>query len=182
MKKLAYTLMTAIALLSWSCEKVDDYKPANGNTTEERKPDITPYLGSYLMSRTSDLTISIMDMTSFPINYDWDMEIVTIAADPDVQYGVIMTSTDGMYIKGTVDTLGLHLQADTIDLEIDTMGVNATVLVTMTHPIISAPEDGAMSWTSVAEGSGTVTVPIIGELTATITGNMKYRTINTATN
>jgi hypothetical protein len=34
-----------------------------------------------------------------------------------------------------------------------------------------------MTWTSTAQGSGSVTVPIFGQLTATITGNMKYRTV-----
>lgn len=178
MKKVIFSIMTAAALLFCSCEK--DPNPSgngNGNNTEERTPDITPYLGKYLMTRTTDLTISIMNLVTFPVDRDLDVEVVTVAADPNVQYGIIMTSTDGLYIKGTVDTLGLHLQNDTISIDIDTLGVDASVLVTMTHPVISAPENGVMTWTSTAEGSGSVMVPFLGQLTATITGNMKYRTV-----
>ena len=46
MKKVIFTIMTAAALLFCSCEK--DPNPSgngNGNNTEERTPDITPYLG-----------------------------------------------------------------------------------------------------------------------------------------
>ncbi len=177
MKKFLFTMMTIVALLTCGCEKEDDTTPGNGNTTEERKPDITPYLGKYLMTRTTDLTINIMNLASFPVDRDLDVEVVTVAKDPNATYGIIMTSTDGMYIKGTVDTLGLHLQNDTIHLAIDTLGVDASILVTMTHPLIQAPENGVMTWTSTAEGSATVAVPILGNLSATITGNMKYRTV-----
>jgi hypothetical protein len=178
MKKILLTVMTAAALLFCGCEKEPNpSNGGNGNTPEERTPDISPYLGKYLMTRTTDLTISIMNLVTFPVDRDLDVEVVTVTADPNVQYGIIMTSTDGLYIKGTVDTLGLHLQNDTISIDIDTMGIDASVLVTMTHPIISAPQNGTMTWTSTAQGSGSVSVPIFGQLTATITGNMKYRTV-----
>ncbi len=181
MKKILFTLMTAAALLVCGCDKEDDVVVNNdnngGTTTEERTPDLTPYLGTYLMTRTADLTITVQNFATFPIDRDLDVETVTIAADPNVQYGVIMTSNDGMYLKGTVDTVGLHLQNDTVSLAFDTMNVSATLLVTMTHPVISAPENGVMNWTSTAEGSANVAVPILGNLTATITGNMEYNTV-----
>ncbi len=179
MKKILFTLMTAVALLACGCDKEDDIVVDNGggNIPEERTPDITPYLGTYLMTRTADLTITVQNVATFPIDRDLDVETITIAEDPNVQYGVIMSSTDGMYLKGTVDTVGLHLQNDTVSLSIDTMGVSGTLQVTMTHPVISAPEDGMMNWTSTAEGSANVAVPILGNLTATITGNMEYNTV-----
>ena len=179
MKKILFAMMTVAALLVCGCDKEEYYNNNNGNgtNTEERQPDITPYLGKYLMTRTTDLTITVQNMFNFPIDRDLDVEVVTVAKDPNVEYGIIMTSDDGMYLKGTVDTLGLHLQNDTIHLAIDTLGIDASVLVTMTHPIISAPVDGEMNWTSTAAGSATVALPILGDLTATITGNMKYRTV-----
>lgn len=179
MKKILFTMMTVVALLACGCQKEDDNPSGNGNgtTTEERTPDITPYLGKYLMTRTTDLTITVQDMFNFPIDRDLDVETVTVAKDPNVEYGIIMTSSDGMYLKGTVDTVGLHLQNDTVSIDIDTLGMDFTILVSMTHPVISAPENGVMSWTSTAAGTATATLPIIGDLTATITGNMKYRTV-----
>ena len=173
MKKMLFTMMAVVAILACGCQKEENINPTNN----ERKPDITPYLGKYLMTRTTDLTINVQGMFQFPVDRDLDVETVTIAKDPNQEYGIIMTSSDGLYIKGTVDTLGLHLQNDTIHLAIDTLGIDASVLVTMTHPVISVPDNGVMTWTSTAQGSATVAVPILGNLTATITGNMKYRTV-----
>ena len=109
-----------------------------------------------------------------------DVETVTIKSDPLVEHGIIMSSDDGLYLHGVVDTAGLHLQNDTITLAIDTtvasFPINFTVSVSMTHPLILPPVDGKMEWTSVAEG--TATVPILGiPITATITGDMRYRTV-----
>jgi hypothetical protein len=183
MKKTLFTLMTLAALVMCGCEK-DPNNPnggPNGNTDPEQPViDITPYLGKYLMTRHSDLTITLMNMFAFPLDRDLDVETVTVVSDPKVEHGIIMTSNDGLYLHGVVDTAGLHLQNDTITLAIDTTyntyPIKFTVSVSMTHPVIHAPVDGKMEWTSVAEG--TASTSIFGmPITATITGNMRYRTI-----
>ena len=148
---------------------------------EIRFVDVTPYLGKYLMTRHTDLTITALNMFTFPLDRDLDVEVVTIKTDPLVEHGIIMSSNDGLYLHGVVDTAGLHLQNDTLALTIDTnynnFPINFTVSVSMTHPVIQPPVDGKMEWISVAEGSATV--PILGvPITATITGDMRYKTVH----
>ena len=174
--------MTLAALAMCGCEKdpAGPDNPGGDNTPDEPVIDITPYLGKYLMTRHTDLTITAMNMFSFPLDRDLDVETVTIKSDPQVEHGIIMSSNDGLYLHGVVDTNGLHLQNDTITLAIDTtvanFPINITVSVSMTHPLILPPVDGKMEWTSIAEG--TATIPILGiPVTATITGDMRYRTV-----
>ena len=112
MKRTLLTIMTAAALLFCSCEKDPNDNHGNNNP-DEPTIDITPYLGTYLMSRTTDLVLTVATF-NIPIDRDLDVETVTVKKDPNKQYGVIMSSSDGMYMYGTVDTLGLHLQNDTI--------------------------------------------------------------------
>ncbi len=181
MKKKIFTLMALAALIMCGCEKDPNDPSGNGNNTpDEPVIDITPYLGKYLMTRHTDLTITALNRFSFPLDRDLDVETVTVKSDPQVEHGIIMTSNDGLYLHGVVDTAGLHLQNDTIALVVDTtynnFPINFTVSVSMTHPVIQAPVDGKMEWTSVAEGSASTS--FLGlPLTATITGNMHYRTI-----
>ena len=182
MKKRIFTLMTLAALVMCGCEKdpAGPDNPGGGTTPEEPVIDITPYLGKYLMTRHTDLTITAMNMFTFPLDRDLNVETVTIKTDPLVEHGIIMTSNDGLYLHGVVDTAGLHLQNDTIALTIDTnvanFPINFTVSVSMTHPVIQPPVDGKMEWVSVAEG--TASIPILGiPITATITGNMRYKTV-----
>ena len=54
--------------------------------------------------------------------------------------------------------------------------VKFSVSVSMTHPVILPPVDGKMEWTSVAEGTASTTILGI-PVTATITGDMRYRTV-----
>ena len=182
MKKTIFTLIAVAALFVCGCEKdpAGPDNPGGGNTSDEPVIDITPYLGKYLMTRHTDLTITAMNMFSFPLDRDLDVETVTIKTDPQVEHGIIMSSNDGLYLHGVVDTNGLHLQNDTITLAVDTtynnFPVNFTVSVSMTHPIIQPPVNGRMEWTSVAEG--TASTSILGiPVTATITGDMRYNTI-----
>ena len=181
MKKNIFTLITLVALLVCGCEKDPNDPSGNGtNTPDEPVIDITPYLGKYLMTRHTDLTITAMNMFTFPLDRDLDIETVTIKSDPLVEHGIIMSSNDGLYLHGVVDTAGLHLQDDTVAITIDTtvanFPINVTVSVSMTHPVIQPPVDGRMSWVSVASGSATI--PVLGiPLTATITGNMRYSTV-----
>ena len=175
MKKTLLTFMAAAALLFCSCEKDPNDTPG-GNTPDEPTIDITPYLGTYLMSRTTDLVLTVATF-NIPIDRDLNVETVTVKKDPNKQYGVIMSSSDGMYMFGTVDTLGLHLQNDTIRFSIDTLGVKASLEATMVHPVIAAPVNGKMEWTSTATGTASATVPILGELTGSISGLMHYRTV-----
>lgn len=169
--------MTIVALVMCGCEK-DDNNPNSDNNTPVIS--VTPYLGTYLMTRHSDLTITALNMFSFPLDRDFNVERVTVKEDPNVEHGIIMTSTDGMYLRGVVDTNGLRLQNDTVNLAIDTtvgaFPINASVNITMVHPIIPTPVNGKMEWTSTA--SGTLTIPVMGvPLSATITGNMRYKSI-----
>ena len=180
MKKTIFTFIALAALVMCGCEKDPNDPSGNGNTPDEPVIDITPYLGKHLMTRHTDLTITAMNMFSFPIDRDLDVETVTIKSDPQVEHGIIMSSSDGMYLRGVVDTAGLHLQNDTIAISIDTtvlnFPLNFSVNVSMTHPVIQPPVNGKMEWTSVAEG--TAAVPVLGiPITATITGDMRYRTV-----
>ena len=182
MKKHIFTLMALAALVMCGCEK-DPSGPVDPNDTivpDEPVIDITPYLGKYLMTRHTDLTITAMNMFTFPLDRDLDVEMVTVKTDPLVEHGIIMSSDDGLYLHGVVDTAGLHLQNDTLTIAIDTtvanFPINFTVSVSMTHPVIQPPVDCKMEWTSVAEGSATI--PILGmPVSATITGDMRYRTV-----
>lgn len=182
MKKILYSAMIIVALLAWGCEKETNSDNPNDTTgTVERKPDITPYLGKYLLTRTTDLSITIQNMFTIPINRDLDAETLTIAADPTVEYGVILTSTDGMFLHGTVDTVGLHLEDEIYTISVDTtvasIPFNAEISASLTHPLIPAPVDGVLDWTSVASGTVSLAVPILGTLTGTITGEMRYRSV-----
>ena len=181
MKKVLFTIMTVAALMMCGCEKDPNDPSGNGNNTpDEPVIDITPYLGKYLMTRHTDLTITAMNMFTFPLDRDLDVETVTIKTDPQVEHGIIMSSNDSLYLHGVVDTAGLHLQNDTLTITIDTtvasFPINFSVSVSMTHPVIQPPVDGRMEWTSVAEGSDTITILGI-TVTATITGDMRYSTI-----
>lgn len=181
MKKIIFTFIALAALVMCGCEKDPNDPSGNGNNTpDEPVINITPYLGKYLMTRHTDLTITAMNMFTFPLDRDLDVETVTIKTDPQVEHGIIMTSNDGLYLRGVVDTAGLHLQNDTIALNIDTtynnFPVKFSVSVSMTHPVILPPVDGKMEWTSIAEGTASTTILGI-PVTATITGDMRYRTV-----
>ena len=119
MKKTIFTFIALAALVMCGCEKDPNDPSGNGNTPDEPVIDITPYLGKHLMTRHTDLTITAMNMFSFPIDRDLDVETVTIKSDPQVEHGIIMSSSDGMYLRGVVDTAGLHLQNDTIAISIE---------------------------------------------------------------
>ena len=175
MKKTILTFMAVAALLFCCCEK-DPVDNPGGHNPDEPTIDITPYLGTYLMSRNTDLVLTVASF-NIPINRDLDVETVTVKKDPAQQYGVIMTSSDGMYMRGIVDTVGLHLQNDTIRFSIDTLGVNASLEATMVHPVIAPPVNGKMEWTSTATGTASAVVPILGQLTGSISGLMHYRTV-----
>ena len=174
MKKSILTIITLVAIVMCGCEH------PGGNNTSGSSVDISPYLGKYLMTRHTDLTITAMNMFTFPLDRDLDVETVTIKTDPQVEHGIIMTSNDGLYLRGVVDTAGLHLQNDTITLNVDTtysnFPVKFSVSVSMTHPVILPPVDGKMEWISVAEGTASTTILGI-PVTATITGDMRYRTV-----
>lgn len=181
MKKRILTLMTIVALVMCGCEKDPNGSSNNPNgNTDEPVIDITPYLGKYMMTRHTELSISVLNMFTFPLDRDLDVEIVTIKQDPTVEHGLIISNNDALYLRGVVDTNGLHLQNDTINLTIDTtigaFPINLGVSVSMTHPIIQPPVDGKMEWTSVASGSASTT--ILGmPVSATITGDMRYKTV-----
>ena len=181
MKKRILALMTIVALVMCGCEKDPNGSSNNPNgNTDEPVIDITPYLGKYMMTRHTELSISVLNMFTFPLDRDLDVEIVTIKQDPTVEHGLIISNNDALYLRGVVDTNGLHLQNDTINLTIDTtigaFPINLGVSVSMTHPIIQPPVDGKMEWTSVASGSASTT--ILGmPVSATITGDMRYKTV-----
>ena len=181
MKKHLFTIMALAALMMCSCEK-DPNAPNNNGTGTPDEPviDITPYLGTYLMTRHTELSITVLNMFSFPLDRDLDVETITIKSDPTVEHGIIMSNNDALYLKGVVDTNGLHLQNDTINLVVDTtynnFPINFTIGVSMTHPVIQPPVNGKMEWVSVAQGSASTT--ILGmPVSATITGDMRYKTI-----
>lgn len=185
MKKSILTIMTLVALLMCGCEQ-DPNNPGGshnpGGNTDPDNPsvDVTPYLGKYLMSRHTELSINVLGMFSFPLDKDLDVEMVTVKSDPTVENGIIISNNDALYLRGIVDTDGLHLQNDTVNLVIDTTianyPLNFGVSVSMTHPTIQPPVNGVMEWTSIATGSAATSVLGI-PITATLTGDMRYKTI-----
>lgn len=174
MKKVSFIILALATVMMWGCEKDPADNPGGGNTPATI--DITPYLGTYLMSRHTELVLTVATF-NIPIDRDLDVETITVKKDPQQNYGIIMTSSDGMYLRGTVDTAGLHLQNDTFAINIDTLGVKASLQAALTHPVIAPPVNGVMDWTSVASGTATATVPILGQLTGTISGKMHYRNV-----
>ncbi len=184
MKKTIFTLMTLVALLMCGCEQGPDNPGGNGgngnNNPDETSIDITPYLGKYLMSRHTELSINVLGMFSFPLDKDLDVEMVTVKPDPAVENGVIISNNDALYLHGIVDIDGLHLENDTVNMVIDTTignyPINFGVSVSMSHPTIQPPVDGIMEWTSIASGSASSTVLGI-PINAVLTGDMRYKTI-----
>ena len=179
MKKSILIIMTIVALLMCGCER-EPNNPGGNTNPDEPSIDITPYLGKYLMSRHTELSINVLGMFSFPLDKDLDVELVTVKSDPAVAHGIIISNNDALYLRGIVDTDGLHLQNDTVNLIIDTTianyPVNFGVGVSMTHPTIQPPVNGVMEWTSIASGSASTT--ILGmPINAVITGDMRYKTI-----
>lgn len=178
MKKTLITFLAVATMLFCGCEKDDVVNPNDDNHGNDPAGiDLTPYLGKYLMTRKAELTLNVLNMFQFPLDRDLNIEVVTVAEDPTQENGIIMTSNDGMYLRGVVDTLGLHLQNDTIAFAVDTLGVNASINVTMTHPIIAPRSNGALDWTSTASGTATTTLPIVGPVSVTITGNLHYHSV-----
>lgn len=176
MKKSILTILALAALVMCGCEK----DPNDNITPDGPTIDITPYLGNYLMTRHTELSISVLNLVTFPLDRDLDVKMVTIKSDPTVEHGLIISDNDALYLRGVVDTNGLHLQNDTISMPIDTtigtFHINLSVEVSMTHPVIQPPVDGKMEWTSVASGSASTT--ILGmPFSATITGDMRYKTV-----
>ncbi len=176
MKRMFYLLMVFAAMAFVACE--DDPVTPSGDepTPGTTVADATPYLGEYLMTRTADVSISIGTVLSFPIDRDFDIERVTVREDPTRDGGIVMTSSDGMYLRGTVMADGLHLQNDTIGFAIDTLGVNASLQMIASHPVIAQPVNGVLDWTSTVSGTPTVTLPI-GQLSCTISGDLHYHSV-----
>ena len=98
MKKTILTLMTLVALVMCGCEQGPNDPGGNGNNTNPDEPtiDITPYLGKYLMSRHTELSINVLGMFSFPLDKDLDVEMVTVKSDPAVENGVIISNNDAL--------------------------------------------------------------------------------------
>lgn len=185
MKKSILTILTLVALVICGCDHgtIDpggNNNPGGGSTPDNSSIDITPYLGKYLMSRHTELSISVLGMFSFPLDKDLDVEMVTVKSDPTIENGIIISNNDALYLRGIVDTDGLHLQNDTVNLVIDTTianyPVNFGVSVSMTHPVIQPPVNGVMEWTSIASGSASTSILGI-PINAVITGDMRYKTI-----
>lgn len=174
MKKSILTIITLVAIVMCGCEH------PGGNNTSGSSVDISPYLGKYLMSRHTELSINVLGMFSFPLDKDLDVETVTIKSDPTVENGVIISNNDALYLRGIVDSAGLHLQNDTVTFVIDTIiantPINFSVGVSMTHPTIQPPVNGVMEWTSIASGNASTTVLGL-PINAVITGDMRYKTI-----
>ena len=179
MKKSVIIIMTLVALLMCGCER-EPNNPGGNTNPDEPSIDITPYLGKYLMSRHTELSINVLNMFSFPLDKDLDVEMITVKSDPTVENGIILSNNDALYLRGIVDTDGLHLQNDTVNLVIDTTiantPINFGVSVSMTHPTIQPPVNGVMEWTSIASGSASTTILGV-PISAVITGDMRYRTI-----
>ena len=179
MKKSILIIMTLVALLMCGCER-EPNNPGGNTNPDEPSIDITPYLGKYLMSRHTELSINVLNMFSFPLDKDLDVEMITVKSDPTVENGIIISNNDALYLRGIVDIDGLHLQNDTVNLVIDTTiantPINFGVSVSMTHPTIQPPVNGVMEWTSIASGSASTTILGV-PISAVITGDMRYRTI-----
>lgn len=179
MKKSILIIMTLVALLMCGCER-EPNNPGGNTNPDEPSIDITPYLGKYLMSRHTELSINVLNMFSFPLDKDLDVEMITVKSDPTVENGIIISNNDALYLRGIVDIDGLHLQNDTVNLVIDTTiantPINFGVSVSMTHPTIQPPVNGVMEWTSIASGSASTTILGV-PISAVITGDMRYKTI-----
>jgi hypothetical protein len=172
-----FFLLMAVATMSFAACSDDPVTPNGDNSNPGANVDVSPYLGDYLMTRTADLTLSFGTYLSFPIDRDLNIERVTVRRDPNHTNGVVMTSSDGMYLLGTVMEDGLHLQNDTIGFAVDTLGVNASLQMIASHPVIAQPVNGVLDWTSTVSGTPSVTLPIIGQVTCTITGDLHYHSV-----
>ena len=77
MKKSILTIITLVAIVMCGCEQ----NPNNpsGNNTSGSSVDISPYLGKYLMSRHTELSINVLGMFSFPLDKDLDVELFICA-------------------------------------------------------------------------------------------------------
>ena len=170
MKRILLLLMAVATMTFVACS--DENATPDGSAV-----DVTPFLGEYLMTRTADLTLSFGTYLSFPIDRDLNIERVTVRRDPNHTNGVVMTSSDGMYLLGTVMEDGLHLQNDTIGFDVDTLGVNASLQMIASHPVIAQPVDGVLDWTSTVSGTPTVTLPVLGQLSCTISGDLHYHSV-----
>jgi hypothetical protein len=176
MKRMFYLLM-AVATMAFAACSDDPVTPNGDNSNPGANVDVSPFLGDYLMTRTADLTLSFGTYLSFPIDRDLNIERVTVRRDPNHTNGVVMTSSDGMYLLGTVMEDGLHLQNDTIGFAVDTLGVNASLQMIASHPVIAQPVNGVLDWTRTVSGTPSVTLPIIGQVTCTITGDLHYHSV-----
>ncbi len=176
MKRLLDVLM-AFATMTFAACSDEPVTPAGDDSTPDLTIDVTPYLGEYLMTRTADLTISFGTYITIPIDRDLNLERVTVREDPAHTNGILMTSSDGMYLRGTVMEDGLHLQNDTIGFAVDTLGVNASLQMIASHPVIAAPVNGVLDWTSTVSGTPTVTLPVFGQVSCTISGDLHYHSV-----
>ena len=162
MKKSILTIITLVAIVMCGCEH------PGGNNTSGSSVDISPYLGKYLMSRHTELSINVLGMFSFPLDKDLDVETVTVKSDPTVENGVIISNNDALYLRGIVDSAGLHLQNDTVTFIIDTTiantPINLSVGVSMTHPTIQPPVNGD----EIMQMFGLEPCSLVGELKAAV--------------
>ena len=182
MRKTLLALCAAIALLMCGCEK-EEYHNFNPAPTPPEEPTIgiADYVGNYLMTREADFNIQVMDWFAFPLQRDLNVEVISIRTDPLTDNGVILSSTDGLYLHGTVDEKGLHLENDTVGFTIDTvlniLPLNTNLTISMTHPVIAPPKHGVMKWTSMASGTGMQPLPWLDPFTVSIVGVMRYRSV-----
>lgn len=175
MKRLLFLMMALAAMTFVAC--VDEPVTPSDDNHDSNTVDVSPYLGDYLMTRTADLSIVFGSYITIPFDRDLDIERVSVRRDPAHEDGILMTSSDGMYLRGTVMEDGLHLQNDTITFIVDTLGVNASLQMIASHPVIAAPVNGALDWTSTVSGTPTVTLPIIGQVSCTISGDLHYHSV-----
>lgn len=181
MKKVLFALMAAAAMTFCSCEELENMVERNEDSLDTLPAgDIAPYLGTYTLDRSLNANLSILTF-SVPVNRDLESRVVYVTKDiaSENENAVIMTVEDGTIMKGRVTAEGLRLEDDVIDVAIDTtvsnIPINAVVKATMVHPLIAAPVDGHMEWTSNASGSASVQVPMMGNVNATLSGNVVYK-------
>jgi len=136
MKRLLICFLAVGALALTSCNK---------NYAED-------FVGTYNSIQTMNVTVTctVMGQTDTETEIDTVRDTIVIALAGD-DGGVTLTNPMGEgVIKGTVDKNGLHIDNQTIT-ESDEDG---TYSITFAFPIIEAPQNGKLAWTSDITGTG----------------------------
>lgn len=119
------------ALVFTACDK-------NENNTNEPNATVADFVGSY------DATIT---STTYIMNQPYsDTSNATMVIAATANEGGVTITMDGESLPGTVDKEGLHIATQSVTSD----GVTVTVI----FPVIAAPKNGKLTWTSTFTATG----------------------------